>query len=137
MGRFTSCGSDAHLESNRDRFARKLPAYREAKHSGRRRETSAAQPQNMMCFYVSDSVENDVRRCIRSWEHRHAITVSGRTMTGEIKSFSGTVEGVARAPGAGGDLWLVTMRETRNRSPDAIHAPKLQDRATDHHAHSG
>ena len=63
-------------------------------------------------FYVSDDVENDVRRCIRSWEHQHSISVTGRTATGEIKCFSGTVEAVARAPDLGaGELWMVTMRE--------------------------
>jgi hypothetical protein len=63
-------------------------------------------------FYVSDDVENDVRRCIRSWEHQNSISVTGRAVTGEIKCFSGTVEAVARAPGlATGELWLVTMRE--------------------------
>ena len=111
MGRFAASGSDTHLGLSRDILARKVSTYRDRKHGGRRSETSAAHPQNMMRFYVSDDVENDVRRCIRSWEHRHAITVDGRTVTGEVKSFSGIVEGVARAPGAG-DLWLVTMRET-------------------------
>ena len=66
--------------------------------------------QDMMRFYVSDVVESDVRRCIRSWEHQHSISVTGRTEKGEIKCFSGTVEAVARAPGlATGELWLVTM----------------------------
>jgi hypothetical protein len=73
---------------------------------------SAAQKQGMMRFYVSDDVENDVRRCIRSWEHQHSISVNGRTVTGKAKCFSGTVQAVARAPGlATGELWLVTMGE--------------------------
>jgi hypothetical protein len=68
--------------------------------------------QDLMRFYVSDDVENDVRRCISSWEHQHSISVNGRTVTGTIKCFSGTVEAVARAPElATGDLWRVTMRE--------------------------
>ena len=78
-----------------------------------------AQPhkKGTMHFYVSDDVENDVRRCIRSWEHQHSISVTGRTVTGEIKCFSGTVEAVARAPGlATGELWLVTMRELKPTS---------------------
>jgi hypothetical protein len=110
MSRFASC-SKAHPGSNPDTLARKLSTCLD-RYGGRRREASAAQPQNTMRFYVSDDVENDVRRCIRSWEHRHAITVDGRTVTGEVKSFSGIVEGVAPAPSAAeGDLWLVTMRD--------------------------
>jgi hypothetical protein len=110
MSRFASC-SKAHPGSNPDTLARKLSTCLD-RYGGRRRETSAAQSQKPMRFYVSDDVENDVRRCIRSWEHRHAITVNGRTVTGEVKSFSGIVEGVARAPSAAaGDLWLVTMRD--------------------------
>jgi hypothetical protein len=71
----------------------------------------------MMRFYVSDDVENDVRRCIGSWEHQHSISVTGRTEAGEIKCFSGTVEAVARAPGlATGELWLVTMKELKPAS---------------------
>ena len=72
-----------------------------------------AQPHKKgpMRFYVSDDVESDVRRCIRSWEHQHSISVTGRTMTGKVKCFSGTVEAVVRAPSlATGELWLVTMR---------------------------
>ena len=72
-----------------------------------------AQPhkKGTMRFYVSDDVESDVRRCIRSWEHQHYISVIGRTMTGKVKCFSGTVEAVVRAPSlATGELWLVTMR---------------------------
>jgi hypothetical protein len=112
MGRLAACGSDARLGSNRDILARKLPTNLDRKQGGRRGEASAAHPQNMMRFYVSDDVENDVRRCIRSWEHRHSITVDGRTVTGEVKSFSGIVESVARASGAAaGDLWLITMRD--------------------------
>jgi len=72
-----------------------------------------AQPhkKSPMRFYVSDDVESDVRRCIRSWEHQHSISVTGRTVAGEMKCFSGTVEAVVRAPSlATGGLWLVTMR---------------------------
>jgi hypothetical protein len=103
-----------HLELNPSAFANKLPAYLHAKQSNRRGQSSAVQKQDMMRFYVSDDVANDVRRCIRSWEHQHSISVTGRTETGEIRCFSGTVEAVARAPGfATGELWLVTMRESK------------------------
>jgi hypothetical protein len=81
----------------------------------------------MMRFYVSDDVENDVRRCIRSWERQHSISVTRRTEAGEIKCFSGTVEAVARAPGlATGELWLVTMRESKPTSGLFDGALKLQ-----------
>ena len=72
-----------------------------------------AQPhkKGTMRFYVSDDVESDVRRCIRSWERQHCISVNGKTVTGNTKCFSGTVEAVVRAPSlATGELWLVTMR---------------------------
>jgi hypothetical protein len=95
--------------------------------SYRRGQSSAAQKQDMMRFYVSDDVENDVRRCIRSWERQHSISVTGRTEAGEIKCFSGTVEAVARAPGlATGELWLVTMRESKPTSGLFDGALKLQ-----------
>jgi hypothetical protein len=109
MSRVVSRSSIDHLELNPRAFANKLPTYLHAKQSNRRGKSSVV--QDMMRFYVSDVVESDVRRCIRSWEHQHSISVTGRTEKGEIKCFSGTVEAVARAPGlATGELWLVTMR---------------------------
>jgi hypothetical protein len=97
MSRVASRSSIDHLELNPSAFANKLTACLHAKQSNRRGHSSAVQNQNMMRFYVSDDVENDVRRSIRSWEHQHPISVTGRTETGEIRCFSGTVEAVARA----------------------------------------
>jgi hypothetical protein len=115
MSRVASRSSIDHLELNPSAFANKLPTYLHAKQSNRRGESSAG--QDMMRFYVSDVVESDVRRCIRSWEHQHSISVTGRTEKGEIKCFSGTVEAVAGAPGlATGELWLVTMKELKPAS---------------------
>jgi hypothetical protein len=115
MSRVASRSSIDHLELNPSGFANKLPTYLHAKQSNRRGESSVG--QDMMRFYVSDVVESDVRRCIRSWEHQHSISVTGRTEKGEIKCFSGTVEAVARAPGlATGELWLVTMKELKPAS---------------------
>ena len=115
MSRVASCSSIDHCELNPSAFANKLPTYLHAKQSNRRGESSVG--QDMMRFYVSDVVESDVRRCIRSWEHQHSISVTGRTGKGEIKCFSGTVEAVARAPGlATGELWLVTMKELKPAS---------------------
>jgi hypothetical protein len=114
MSRVASRSSIDRLELNPSAFANKVPTYLHAKQSNRRGEPPAMRPQDMMRFYVSDDVEDDVRQCIRSWEHRHSISVTGRTETGEIKGFSGTVEAVARAPGlATGEFWLVTMRESK------------------------
>jgi hypothetical protein len=92
---------------------------------------SAAQKQGTTRFYVSDDVENDVRRSIRSWEHQHPISVNGRTVTGKTKSFSGTVQAVARAAGlATGELWLVTMGEL-NPTSRLFDAPsELEQRAS-------
>jgi hypothetical protein len=113
----TSHRSIDHLEVNYSALANALPTYLRAKRSNRRGESLAVQKQDMMRFYVSDDVENDVRRCIGSWEHQHPISVTGRSVTGEIKCFSGTVEAVARAPRlATGELWLVTMRELKPTS---------------------
>jgi hypothetical protein len=82
--------------------------------SGLRRESLAAYRQGTVRFYVSDDIANDVRRCIGSWESQRSISVNGRTGTGEIKCFSGTVEAVTRAPSlATGELWLVTMNELK------------------------
>jgi hypothetical protein len=98
MSRVVSRSSIDHLELNPRAFANKLPTYLHAKQSNRRGKSSVV--QDMMRFYVSDVVESDVRRCIRSWEHQHSISFTGRTEKGEIKCFSGTVEAVARAPGS-------------------------------------
>jgi hypothetical protein len=117
MSRVASCRPIDHLELNPSPFANKLPTYFQAKQSNRRGKSSVVRKENMIRFYVSDDVENDVRRCIRSWEHRNSISVTGRTETGEIKCFSGTVEAVARLPGlVTGELWLVTMRESKPKS---------------------
>ncbi len=114
MHRITSRSSIDHLELNHVILSGKLSTYLHAKQAKWRGESSIPQKPDMMCFYVSDDVENDVRRCIRSWEHQHPISVNGRAVTGEIKCFSGTVEAVARAPSlAAGELWLVTMRELK------------------------
>jgi hypothetical protein len=112
MRRIASRSSINHLELSHGVLSGKLSTYLHTKQGNWRGESSIAQKPDMMCFYVSDDVENDVRRCISSWEHQHSISVNGRTVTGKIKCFSGTVEAVARAPElATGDLWLVTMRE--------------------------
>jgi hypothetical protein len=111
MSRIASRKPIDDLELNLSAFANKLPTHWQAKQSNRRGESSVVRKEDMMRFYVSEDVENDVRRCITSWEHQHSISVTGRTEAGELKCFSGTVEAVARAPGlATGELWLVTMR---------------------------
>jgi hypothetical protein len=115
MSQVTSRSSIDHLDLNHSAFANNLPTYLHAKQSKRRGGSSAVQRQDTVRFYVSDDVENDVRGCIRSWEHRRSISVTGRTATGEIKCFSGTVETVARAPGLA-KLWLVTMTELKPTS---------------------
>jgi hypothetical protein len=83
MSRVASHSSIDRLELNPSAFANKVPTYLHARQSNRRGEPPAVRPQDMMRFYVSDDVEDDVRQCIRSWEHRHSISVTGRTETGE------------------------------------------------------
>ncbi len=120
MRRIASRSSINHLELSHGVLSGKLSTYLHAKRGNWRGESSIAQKPDMTCFYVSDDVENDVRRCIRSWEHQRPISVNGRAATGEIKRFSGTVEAVARAPSlATGELWLVTMRELKP-APDSF-----------------
>ena len=46
--------------------------------------------EETMTFYISDDFENDVRRCIRSWERQDAIIITGATIEGQIKEFIGT-----------------------------------------------
>jgi hypothetical protein len=114
MSRIASRKPIDDLELNLSAFANKLPTHWQAKQSNRRGESSVVRKEDVMRFYVSEDVENDVRRCITSWEHQHSISVTGRTEAGELKCFSGTVEAVARAPGlATGELWLITMRESK------------------------
>ena len=60
MSRVASRSSIDHLELNPSAFANKLPTYLHAKQSNRRGHSSAVQKQDMMRFYVSDDVENDV-----------------------------------------------------------------------------
>ena len=66
----------------------------------------------MTFFYIGDDFENDVRRCIRSWERQDLIMITGATIEGEIKEFIGTVQTIDRDPGrAEGRLWRVMIRE--------------------------
>ena len=65
-----------------------------------------------MTFYISDDFENDVRRCIRSWERQDPIIITGATIEGQIKEFIGTVQTIDRDPGrAEGKLWRVMIWE--------------------------
>jgi hypothetical protein len=36
----------------------------------------------MTFFYISDDLENDVRRCIQSWERQYPIAIRGLTVEG-------------------------------------------------------
>jgi hypothetical protein len=68
--------------------------------------------EETMTFYISDDFENDVRRCIRSWERQDPIIITGATIEGQIKEFIGTVQTIDRDPGrAEGKLWRVMIRE--------------------------
>jgi hypothetical protein len=46
----------------------------------------------MTFFYISDDFENDIRRCIQSWERQDRITITGVTVEGQIKDLTGTVQ---------------------------------------------
>ena len=112
MSQVTSRVSVTYLGSNDGFLGGEFPTHLHAERGDRRRKFLAAQEHHLVRFYVSDDDESDVRLCIHSWEYRHSITINGRTSVGEIKCFSGTVEGVARALDlAAGEFWLVTMRE--------------------------
>ena len=66
----------------------------------------------MTFFYISDDFENDVRRCIRSWERQDHIIITGATIEGQIREFIGTVQTIDRDPGrAEGKPWRVMIRE--------------------------
>jgi hypothetical protein len=64
------------------------------------------------CLYFSDDFENEIRRCVQSWENQSPITITGVTVEGQIKDFTGTVQAIDRDPQhALGKLWRVIIRE--------------------------
>jgi hypothetical protein len=66
----------------------------------------------MTFFYISDDFENDVRRCIQSWERQDPITVTGVTVEGRVKDFTGTIQTIDHDPQhAIAGLWRVIIRE--------------------------
>jgi hypothetical protein len=81
----------------------------------------------MTFFYISDDLENEIRRCIQSWEFQDPITITGVTVEGQVKDFTGTVQAIHRdRRRAAGRLWRVTIRELKppiveagSRSPAA------------------
>jgi hypothetical protein len=66
----------------------------------------------MSQFYIGNDDAADVQKCKESRDSRTSITITGRTIDGFIKAFTGVVQSVehdlARAPGA---RWRVTIRE--------------------------
>jgi hypothetical protein len=66
----------------------------------------------MTFFYLSDDPENEVRRCVKSWERQLPITIAGVTVDGKTKDFTGTVQTIDHDPQRGaGKLWRVIIRE--------------------------
>jgi hypothetical protein len=66
----------------------------------------------MTFFYISDDLENDVRRCIQSWERQYPIAIRGLTVEGQVKHFTGTVQTIDHnSKRAIGGLWRVLIRE--------------------------
>jgi hypothetical protein len=90
----------------------------------------------MTFFYISDDLENEIRRCIQSWEFQDPITITGLTVEGQIKGFTGTVQTIHRdRRRAAGRLWRVTIRELKppivkagSRSGAATSVSSPQDR---------
>ena len=64
-------------------------------------------------FYISNDDEDDVQKCKGSRDFRTSITITGRTIDGFTKAFTGIVQSVehdlARAPGA---RWRVTISDS-------------------------
>jgi len=66
----------------------------------------------MTFFYISDDLENDIRRCIQSWERQDRITITGVTVEGQIKDLTGTVQTIDRDASRGlGRSWRVVIRD--------------------------
>jgi hypothetical protein len=62
-------------------------------------------------FYISDGFENDIRRCIQSWERQDPITITGVIVEGRIKDLTGTVQAIDRDASRGpGRPWRVVIR---------------------------
>jgi hypothetical protein len=76
----------------------------------------------MTFFYISDDLENDVRRCIQSWERQYPIAIRGLTVEGEVKHFTGTVQTIDHdSKRAIGRLWRVLIQEINPvRKPQAL-----------------
>jgi hypothetical protein len=129
--RTAAVGQDDDRADGNPTFAQKPALSKPGSLVELEQQDSAAEKPGMTRFYVSDDVENDVRRCIKSWERQHPISVNGRTVTGKTECFSGTVQAVARAPGlATGELWLVTMGQLNPMSRLFDAASELQQRAS-------
>jgi hypothetical protein len=67
----------------------------------------------MTFFYLSDDLENEIRRCVQSWERQVPITIAGATVDGQTKDFTGTVQTIDRDPQRGaGRPWRVIIQES-------------------------
>ena len=68
----------------------------------------------MTFFYISNDNEKDIRRCHESRDHQDPITVTGLTVDGQIKDFTGIVQTVDLDPERpDGKQWRVIIREIK------------------------
>ncbi len=67
----------------------------------------------MSQFYISDDNENDVRRCNESRDDQVVITITGLTIDGHIKAFTGIVQSVEHDEVRDqGKRWRVTLHDS-------------------------
>jgi hypothetical protein len=80
--------------------------------SGRLPRENRLRGETMTFFYLSDGLENEIRRCVQSWERQVPIAITGLTVDGQTKDFTGTVQTIDHDPQRGaGRLWRVIIQE--------------------------
>jgi hypothetical protein len=66
----------------------------------------------MTFFCLSDDLEDEIRRCVQSWERQVPISIAGMTGDGQTKNFTGTVQTIYHDPQRGaGRPWRVVIQE--------------------------
>jgi len=70
--------------------------------SGRFPRAKGLRRGTMTFFYLSDDLDNEIRRCVQSWERQVPITIAGVTVDGQTKDFTGTVQTIDHDPQRGG-----------------------------------
>jgi hypothetical protein len=68
----------------------------------------------MTFFYIGNDNEKDIRRCHESRDRQDPITVTGLTVDGQMKDFTGIVQMIDHDPDRlAGKEWRIIIREIK------------------------